>query len=1445
MREYKTAGSIRAGFEYQDLVAIETLIDFYRDRTRYAWVKVEAEDKGFRAIDDVVACRPDGRYELTQVKFAVDPQNDRTPLGWEWLLVKKPRGTSMLQKWFATTLAHHRAGTLASAKLRTGRIPDAGFAASLAGKHIDYDRVAAVMRARLEAEVGPAAELRLFFGLFEFHHSEPHRDDLAATLWARIASDTDSGGWALFQDQVAKWATRKNLPAPDGRIRYIHLQQAFAVERPTPIPQGFRVPDDYSVPDRRFDDAFVARVSGSDGVTVLWGPPGRGKSTYLSHCVERIDSKRAVCIRHHYFLSFDDRSEGRFHVQAIARSLEHQLQALLSTPMGGQRTIRLTIEAAAKRLAAAGQRLVIVIDGLDHVWREKRDHEQMEELFESLLPLPANCHLVVGTQKIATQHLPARLLAAQPVEEWLELPTMSVGAVRKWVAAQHRAGRLHLAFPDQPRELGAVANAFHKISGGLPLHLIYSFEAVARSGEAVTEREIARLPPCPTGDIRDYYRGFLDHASPRAAAVLHLLAGLRFGPPPFALRDCLGSVEAADATVEIGHLLDIREAEIRPFHGSLFAFLRELPGHDAIFADEAAPVAEWLETKAPRYWRDAWLWVTRAQLGDDIELITRPDRAWAIDFLVKGYPIDQLTTILAYAEDAAFAKLDLPRLLALRSLKTRAYNGPEFQTTEASRFTDVAIALTDDPVPAALLRMAIGQVPTPLLPLLVATTDPADRARMGTKTIAELNERIAQARQDEIGFRGEIGSFAAVAAGISGWLDPSWAKRIVRFAKANGVADAALSIYARTSLQAGSTANVFAAARLWSGPTFGRDLLAALAEEGIAPDRIPGLKGTGQSAIRVLALLLGSKPAGTRRPRDLTTRFARPPEAGEIYQEIFEPVLYDAYFDCLAARLQGKTKAPWSHFSPGAKTDYAELALPHFEAVATFVADVWLTERRWPGIGELYGRFNAALPSSRGYDSNRQLVAVRLALAHAAFDHMVIGRALAPDAAAGESDLRCAAESPFWLDELWIDLLSERRHRLLTPEAAAFLFAREKASLDADQTEFNQRADAAVKLATFAADNGLADEAAKELAHAYACLLGYGWRKDIYVFEVLEALELMLAAGDADARDWLVEIAGPVEQILGYTDGRETRHAPPEYHRLLLDYRPDKVAGCFEALVEDGDWDWSERLLRDYAKRTLSETPAGEALLSTFVTAAERRTLFKAASPARPHAAAAAKAVLVRSGTTRDAERRAAREEARRDSSSPGRKRKLPDFRRYPPGELDAFLAALRRRFLVGEGLTAWLDYWNDAGQGDAALADLDRATSGPDLYFFAGDALDRAAEIALARHGRSRAFDWLVRAQIVRNGWGEWFSSGGETRKRLDFVATHFRRRWEEFLRKTAKPVFGTPREGSITVGYAKLVYFLLQVGETDRAKACTRAMIDIFLEEVAAQPIRKPEWA
>lgn len=91
-------GARRRGDDYQDLVALEVLVDWLGHSNRYNWVKVEADE--FGSLDDVVVLRSDNRLVVKQVKYSNHPDADDDPLTWDDLLYKESdRSTSLLEKW--------------------------------------------------------------------------------------------------------------------------------------------------------------------------------------------------------------------------------------------------------------------------------------------------------------------------------------------------------------------------------------------------------------------------------------------------------------------------------------------------------------------------------------------------------------------------------------------------------------------------------------------------------------------------------------------------------------------------------------------------------------------------------------------------------------------------------------------------------------------------------------------------------------------------------------------------------------------------------------------------------------------------------------------------------------------------------------------------------------------------------------------------------------------------------------------------------------------------------------------------------------------------------------------------------------------------------------------------------------------------------------------------
>ena len=1459
---YKKVGLIRAGFQYQDLIAIEILINFYRQRNLYAWVQLEAEDQAFRSIEDVVACRPDGLYELTQVKFTADPVAPANYLSWNWLTDKgNARKNSLLQKWAKTTLHHKESGTLARAVLKTDRVPDAAFAESLEDKKVNYSLLSKEDKDLVEKQLGSQEAAESFFECFEFIHSQPVLDDLEKQLWSRIASDTDSGGWALFQQQVQRWSTQKRQPAPDGKIKYIHLRQAFSVERPRPIPQDFLVPTTYSVPDEHFDKAFLEKITGSDGITVLWGSPGRGKSTYLSHCIARIDRKNSVCIRHHYFLSLNDRSEGRFHYHAIARSFIHQLEESIPALNGSCENFVELLESAALQLQNECRRLIVVIDGLDHVWRDHREHEDMETLFEAFLPLPNNVRLVVGTQKISSKHLPARLLNALPTDCWTELPLMSQTAVHHWLQLQDKAGRLNLEMVGRQTHrqvVHTIAKAFHDISQGLPIHLIYSFEAVVQTGNAMSAEDVAALPTCPTGDIRDYYRSFWERISPKARTILHVLAGLDFWLPPFAFHYCFGrSNESLKALGEINHLLDYREMDVQPFHGSLFTFARDLPEHEVTFPASAPTVLTWLERCAPEYWRWAWFWITKAQLGDKSDLLAGPNREWAINSIVSGYPIEQIITILDYAEKAAFDEFDLPRLLSLRLLKTRAVNGPKYQTNEWPLIQEIAASLSDDPYVGAQLRTELHRAPEGLLPFIVRCADESIRAKVAQAAIDELNQRIDRCHNDDMEYSDRQSELAMSVVAVVASDGSQSAQRVLAYAKRVMDADALIATYVGESLLAFNFDNVFEAGKQWSRHDIDRDVFVALCFEGLNPAAKPELKALTHPAIRCLAFIKGG--GATKRSRtkkELSRLFVGSDGSDTMFAAEMRGVLYEVFFAAFAAALSGDKAQGWSKIPEHAQKTWLSDAVRALERLAENITEGWKETRKWPTLQEIYRIFELQQSTSSSNEVQRHLIAVRLALRDIAVDLCTIARGLDALAHIDMSDIESASMSPFWLDEIWFEGFTERRLPLHSKDAAQELVERIGCHLDTEITEFNERTTTSAKLAMFAYDNGLFSLAQKELRRAAGCLLGYVWRKDMFADEVLESLDLLVKNGDADARNAILDLAGEFEAITDYTDRDETDYIREEYYQAIAEHFPKKVPVCYAHLIRVEQWRYAEALAISVVETDQVESRIGQALLETYIIPSEVRSLEKTYSGARHHTKAALASVQRKTGraieiTPEQKETTPAQSPYTigLDSESGETEVPVPNPSEFPPGCLRGYLSATRevraydhRRKLV----TEWLKFWERAGHAENALSDFEAATSETRHYLDFDDALDVAFDIALKVQGRSKALPWLIRAHVSRSGWQRWFTSRDEAQSRIRKVAQHYRKQWGEFIRNTAKPVFATKTErNGIVIGLSLLVYFLVEVGELDLARACALEMARVFKEELTEQPIETPEWS
>ncbi|MYD45833.1 MAG: ATP-binding protein [Gammaproteobacteria bacterium] len=1440
--DFKPAQIPRSGFEYQDLVAVDILIQFLRDPNLYEWVEVEAVNKDHQAIDDVVACRKDGKIELTQVKFTPNPKNPNNSLSWKWLTQREERGTSFLQKWAKTVIAHQENGRLARAMLKTDRIPDLEFSQCLNTSKIDYHQLTPEVQKTVNEQIGSADLAITFFESFEFDHSKPRLDEYEQTLQSQLVHDTDRQDWAFFRDQVRRWAMRKQAPPPDGKIRHVNLLRAFKRERGAVLPQDFTVPIDFAVPDRAFHEALIDSIIDSDGVSVIWGPPGRGKSTYLSHCVSELtDRDNVVCVRHHYFLRTDNHGAERFSFIAIERSLIRQLEeaSILENPYKGG--LSQALSTAAAEVFRAGHRLIVIIDGLDHVWRDRQDRTQMDLLFNELLPIPVGVSLLVGTQRVEDCHLPKKLLDKLPKSKWTELPAMSIEAIQQWLNSHlanntFQLAKNHAGKTDE-ETMNELSSALHDVSSGLPLHLVYTLETLLTSSEPLNVATIKRLPGCPNGEIKNYYESLWNMLSAEAKRALHLLAGLKFSPPSFGLGKALTTdVIWWQVLEEFGHMLNCRRASVIPFHSSLFAFLCERPEHNCSFHSLAPQVLKWLEEAAPVYWRRAWLWVMRTDLGNTMDLMSKPSREWSIDWLVCGYPVDQMVYILSEAEKLALENFDLPRLIRLRCLKSRVVHSRNFQTNEWDSFWEISLALSGDCNLGDVLWDNLQKLEVEEL-AGVALHAPGIQSDSRRVVVNELNRRFTTASYNGRSSLWDVYSSAVVR--VIAHEPPEHVDSIISFAKKRR-AVGLFNSYTAESLRAGNLQNVLAMGSKEKSRRLDRDTFAALCLEGIGPPSHLRLVREDRPALRCLTLLSSGECSCTPIETDVSNLWSIQDEF-ELGHAI-QRAGHEVFFTSFVAGLTKEACQGIVRLCENSESTWLGKAMRAVERLARQISKGWHIRGRWPSLKDVYLGMDTAEPSGSSLRERLMLSGLKRAIQDISVDLCLLGTSIIGTQKVSITDIHAVRQSPFWSAEAWLEVFYERMVPIHSPEAAAAVLDSMSKESETRIMEFSDRATLLIKTARFALDHRLHQRSLLELRKAADCLLGYGSHKDLFVLEVLNSVRLFAEKGDREACDTILALAKEVERIEDYTDGDETGYARSELYQDIAKFFPEKIPALYAELISNQNWYYAEELMKAWTNQIQDGDEIGRTLLTTLISPDEFYSASKALSKMTD--GAYEQQTLGRLSGRDNPIQSEKQNDLNYSEETPNQ---TVDVTEFEPHRLFELVQLAQRDYSIptSDTVSQWLEYWDSQGKYDDVLHELEKLLNTTRVRMDFAKALDTAFQISRNKQGRSNAYPWLIRSMKVNIGWNKWWSSEEEFKKRVKAIEKDYPDKWRDFIVKTSRvePV-GDIENNGITVGLSRLVYFLNAVGEHVLAKQCAMELVEVFRNEVCQQPLVEPNW-
>jgi hypothetical protein len=1455
MNKVKTSAIPYTGYNYQTYQGMSWLLDWLANPSRFLKLRFECNDKNLapQGLDDIVAWRSDGKLDYAQVKFT--PNKEEYKLSWDWLLelpsTKKPR--SLMIKW-GDALNSVDPANVGQVRLITNREPDEEFGRCLDGAKVDFDTLLPERQREVVSQLGDELAARRIFSVLEIEHSNTSYLALPRVMegeLVRLGYD-ETSFHRLFHESTL-WATHDNLPAPNGDITLDVVRSVLSTLRPEPISQEFEVPTGYRPPDATFHSDLLEKLSKSDSdenLHVLWGAPGRGKSTYLSYLTHALDEKAIPVIRHHYFLSTTDRSTDRMRLYAVANSLLAQIARLRDSGHASTRheELRREITECAEEFRKLGVPLVIIIDGLDHVWRREKDVRPLNELFEQLVPVPTNTHLIIGTQPVGDEQLPSRLLASLARDKWSELPPMSVESILAYVVSLVRSRRwMRSKNIRQSEELRACSVALHLRTGGHPLHLIFSVEDLLRKSNPPRDYLIPNLPACPDNDIRKYYEELWLKLSRPQQDSLHLICELPFYWPVDAFVE-ISNNHVVVSTDGIAHLLFECAVGYRPFHESLAVFVTGKTKHNERIASLLPQVEEWLASSAPAVVRNSWLYSLRAKRGDHAQLAQTLTREWVLERLVEGYPAATIERLLREAEQYMFNDGELAEAYRLRSIKHRVNQGPQFQINDMQLLramcwaVSVDESLLDETIANAALLSPMRQ--GSLSRALSFNEDPR-ASKMARRAINRFQseyrfkngQHSSQADQD---FQFLIERLAASGAlRIEYFTEPSVLDNEPR---------ERLSATLRGLVQAKDLSALFIlhkhASKLGNAELIEQAILEVAVETGANLHAWSESRLFWANSLAVLHLALTGRDSDAVFTRDALPNAPIEWKDNAQFDAGFGSLLIHSFFSSLAL-----------HFLPSASVCILPPSNLHgnpqllkfqsaMERAGEAAAILLKSQGRLDYEFVFEQTKHVPILSGRDYESVERYQGVKRALHQIAIRLQVFCMAQGATGLISPQSIARAKECKhFSVGRLMADV-ADIHIQLLQPELLKELVASEIAGVKAANQEIGETIEALMELAQLCLLQRSRGDVREICQKIWELVLGYGKHKDTSILELLNAIEHMALADKEFATEQVLSVAGVIEKVTTFTDGDETNSVHRYAAEALREASPPFLAKKYSYHLERGEWYEAQETIREALKNINHESPFTAALACTGLTENEMPKSWRASEGGEAvHPIYQASLDFLGIDVTIE----------KPDTyTSPESKPFEADFKKYRPSDFENLLRDMRDsgHYFERESLRSWYQYWAQADHSNLVNSLHKYLGQDNDYDAEVRYVLDQLFDSTLSLFGRDRAFHIVVLAQVENGGWSSWgmTESRDASRARLRKVAEMYPERALEFVAESCTrqdKMFREMVEPSYTIPGVNLIYFLVHAKHVDLAKSYLARMVASLKDETKMFSLPRPEWS
>lgn len=560
------------------------------------------------------------------------------------------------------------------------------------------------------------------------------------------------------------------------------------------------------------------------------------------------------------------------------------------------------------------------------------------------------------------------------------------------------------------------------------------------------------------------------------------------------------------------------------------------------------------------------------------------------------------------------------------------------------------------------------------------------------------------------------------------------------------------------------------------------------------------------------------------------------------HQEVSHTSYLNLFFYSLACNLSehDNVERPGNYFNSDANA-FAIKAGEFFIYAASCISDK-LSKSETIGIFDIYGLiegFDFPKRLNCDFDESSVWHAVSKALTHISITLYRLLRTSDTLFSIDMARFNYLASNDWWIAKNWLQSAVECGIQDVVPrETVENEVASAFRELSSRKDNTATLANESLELTQLASLYDLKDELIDSLRLTANHILGYGYRKDITLHEMYEAIEACGKHNVGNIPDWVRRLSPFTNDIFDFTE-REIRHIPRWRIDLMAQFLPERLADEFEYHLSEQN----RSVCQDIIEKLIEYFPLDSSVEKAFLLS---QTTYESLNKLGDRA------------TNNPALRQIFDEQIEYLGGFPPTPREISsnstdseknieiNVSLYPPENLNDLCDELKSRQVIYEEsfLESWINYWVENDRGlDIVTAYESLLSPGADFPYILQKSLDTIFSLSLKLRGKKKSYALATRSIRENRHWDRYWGSRSEDT--ILNYARIYKKNWKGFLKDTLSNNV-SKRQGSewVYVPTCGLVKLFLAIGEVGLAIDTTEVMLKCLEDEIAHLPLSPPYW-